>query len=207
MDTLDAQAVGDAFPGDAAAGAVAQLGPIFDSNGGYYNVQTNPVYAQYAYGTYGNYFWTPPVPIPVGPAILQPGTVAVRFRNYTAGSVATVSGALSEKGEPAVQITSGGVASSSGVRVNGITGSVSSAGAIVAGTGFSVAHPSTGLYQITLSPALSATPIVTALAFIGSGAGYCIMKSVSAVLIEIETVNGAGTLTDEAFHFVALIPQ
>lgn len=110
MDILDAQTVADAFPQDGAGGAIAQLGPIFDSNGGYYNVTGNPVYAQYAYGRYGEYYWSDPVPIPVGPAILEPGTVGVRFRNYTAGAVATVSGALSEKGEPAVQITSGGIA-------------------------------------------------------------------------------------------------
>lgn len=109
MDVLDNQAVGDAFPGDGASGAV--LGPIFDSNGGYYNVTGNPVYAQYAYGRYGEYYWSEPVPIPVGPAILQPGTVGVRFRNYAAGQAAAVSGSLSEHGEPAVQITSGGTAS------------------------------------------------------------------------------------------------
>lgn len=109
MDVLDAQVVADTFPPDGASGPVALLGPIFDSNGGYYNVETNPVYAQYAYGVYGAYYWSEPVPIPVGPAILQPGTVGVRFRNYIAGSAAVVSGALSEKGEPSVQITSGGI--------------------------------------------------------------------------------------------------
>ena len=111
MDILDAQAVGDAFPQDGAGGSIAQLGPIFDSAGGYYNVTGAAVYAQYAYGKYGEFYWTDPVPIPVGPAILAAGTVGVRFKNYTPGSPATVSGALSEHGEPAVQITAGGVAS------------------------------------------------------------------------------------------------
>lgn len=117
MDVLDAQAVADAFPLDGAGGAV--LGPIFNSAGGYYNVETNPVYVQYGYGAYGEVQWTPAVPIPVGPAILAPGTVAVRFRNYVAGNAAVVSGALSERGEPVVQITSGGIASagSSGLTV------------------------------------------------------------------------------------------
>lgn len=114
MDVLDAQAVADAFPQDGASGAIAQLGPIFDSNGGYYNVTDNPVFAQYAYGQYGEAYWTPAVPIPIGPAVLAPGTVGVRFKNYTAGKVAHVSGALSEKREPAVQITSGGIASTGG---------------------------------------------------------------------------------------------
>lgn len=114
MDVLDAQTVADTFPPDGASGPVALLGPIFGSNGGYYNVQANPVYAQYAYGVYGAYYWSEPVPIPVGPAILQPGTVGVRFKNYVAGQVAVVSGALSEPNEPSVQITSGGLSADAG---------------------------------------------------------------------------------------------
>lgn len=122
MDVLDTQTVADDFPADGAAGAIAQLGPIWGSNGGYYNIESNPVYAQYGYGDYGSIQWTPPVPIPVGPALLTAGTVAVRFKNFTAGAAAVVSGALAERGEPQVQITAGGVAAPGGV--NNVAASV-----------------------------------------------------------------------------------
>lgn len=107
MDTLDNQLVADTFPADGQSGG-AQLGPIYNSNGGYYIVADNDVYAQYAYGTQGDVWWTDSVFIPIGPAILEPGTVGVRFANRVAGQAAHVSGSLSEHLEPSVQITSGG---------------------------------------------------------------------------------------------------
>lgn len=162
MQILDNQPVLDQFPADQATpGQAAILGPIINSNGGYCNIEDNPVYAEYAYtqdGSAAGIVWGDPVPLPVGPIILAPGTVGVRFRNYTPGQNAVVFGSLSFPREPQVQITSGGIATAGSS--SEITGRLSSLGSIVSGTGFSVLHTGTGAYTVSFDSVQAAIPLV-----------------------------------------------
>lgn len=118
MIILDNVAVADAFPNENAQQPSAIMFPAIKSNGGYFQITNNPVYLELAYGIapgefgYGQTRWTQQIPFPTGPGILQPGTVGVRFKNYTPGKIANVSGALAENAEPAIEVTSSGIATS-----------------------------------------------------------------------------------------------
>lgn len=131
MYILDNVTVADQFPGDFAAqalGPLAIMGPAIKSNGGYFQIANNPVYAQLAYSPqpagygFGQVTWTKAFPFPVGPGILAPGTVGIRFKNYTPGSAAVVSGALSEHSEPQIEVTSSGSTSGAGSTAQIVTG-------------------------------------------------------------------------------------
>lgn len=85
-----------------------------------------------------------------------------------------------------------------------LTGIITSAGAITAGTGFTVAHPGVGQYDLTYTVAYAAAPIVlvTALTgpFIGvlnaaSGTGGC------TIFIENSTT---GAVASQAFNFIVV---
>lgn len=102
----------------------ATIGPVYESNGGYFIITGQDVFMQLGYQQGGtrDYIWTPEVHVPLGNGVFYKGTVSARFRNYTSGSNATVSGALYYKTQPLFTIAAGGVATSpSGlnVEVNG----------------------------------------------------------------------------------------
>lgn len=120
MIVLDNVTVGDSFPNENAQQPAAIMFPAVKSNGGYFTITNNPVYVQLAYNIgaagygYGQSRWTKSIPFPVGPGILLPGTVGIRFSNYTPGKAAIVSGALAEEAEPSIEVTSSGTAGSTG---------------------------------------------------------------------------------------------
>ena len=158
MFVLDSVAVADTFPSDGASGG-AQLVAQNGSNGGFAAVAGADVYVQLGYFSNGMLTWTPAVRASVGNIILAAGTRGIRFRNAVAGSVATVSAALSEPAEPPMQLAAGGVATpSTGNTV--ITGRVTAAGAIAGGTGFAVAKGGAGLYTITFTTAFASIPVI-----------------------------------------------
>lgn len=198
METLDNVAVADSYPAGQSGGA--QLGPIYSSNGGYFSV-TEPVYVQYAYGSYGSQFWTQEVPLPAGPVVLDPGTVGIRLRNYVAGTIAFVSGALSERGEPKVTVTSSGVAAPAAAATM-ITGRVTAGGAQT-GTGFTVNHSATGTYVITFTAAFATDPTVVATAGpAANGNAIATINASSPTSVTILTVV-TGSPTDQPFEFLA----
>lgn len=118
MITLDNVTVPDLFPTENAQQPAAIMFPAIKSNGGYFQISGNPVYIELAYTIeagdfgHGQARWTKAIPFPTGPGLILPGTVGVRFQNYTPGKVATVSGALAEHAEPSIQVTSSGSISS-----------------------------------------------------------------------------------------------
>lgn len=212
MIVLDAQAVADTFPLDGTQGG-AQMFPAYRSNGGYFNVVGNPVYIQLAYsaipsGGQGETHWTPPVPFPVGPGILAPGTVGIRFRNYTAGKVATVSGALAEHTEPPVIVTSAGTSTPT-VSATILTGVINSDASIAGGTGFSVVHTGTGIYTVTFTAAFTATPTVQ-VTMLDTLAGQWqgnFMSQLSNTGFVARFKSNAGAATDVAWTFLATAVQ
>ena len=90
---------------------------------------------------------------------------------------------------------------------NGITGWVKSDGTIRAGTGFTVTYTDTGKYAVTISPALSATPVVVGSA---TGAGsnsviFDVHSDPTAAGFTVYTYGaGAGTDVDCDFQFIAV---
>ena len=92
----------------------------------------------------------------------------------------------------------------SGEALRIVRGEVLAAGSISAGSGFTMSHPSTGIYNIffttpflaTSHPALAVTPVATSGTLIAMAGG---LPGPSAVIIRI--VNGSGTATDGAFSF------
>lgn len=117
MFILDSVPCADAFPADGASGpSVAQIIAQNGSNGGYAAVTGADAYVQQAYSDVdgrgrptGIIIWTPQAHVAPGNIILAPGCRGVRFRNYVAGIVATVSAGLSEPAEPPLTLTSAGV--------------------------------------------------------------------------------------------------
>jgi len=84
-----------------------------------------------------------------------------------------------------------------------ITGKVSGAGAIISGTGFTVAHPATGQYTITFTVAFSVAPIVLAMPLAGAVNELATAPTTTGCSIAVfNTITGAGI--DEQFDFVAM---
>jgi len=109
MRKLDNVICGDGYT------TAATISDVIGSSGGYFSIVNNDVYMELQYGQQGQTNFTDEIHIPAGGGVLVPGTTGVRFRNYIAGRNATVSAALAEKSEPAIQINATGVASTSGI--------------------------------------------------------------------------------------------
>lgn len=88
-----------------------------------------------------------------------------------------------------------------------LTGIIAANGTITAGSGFTVNHSGTGVYVLTFSPALSATPVFVPFAFGGNTAEITVAATVSAVTINVLSGSLAGSLTDGVWNFYAVIPQ
>lgn len=85
-----------------------------------------------------------------------------------------------------------------------IRGTVSSAGAVVAGAGFTAARTGTGLYTVTFDTPFSAVPSVP----VGAGAtvaAYAVRASaVSTTAVSVVSyLVTTGVLTDAEWHFIA----
>lgn len=87
-----------------------------------------------------------------------------------------------------------------------VTGRVSGAGAVQAGTGFTAARTGAGGYTMTFNPVFSAVPVVVCTT--ATGARYILDVTAVAVnqfLVSIfDFVSGAGT--DNDFSFIAMLP-
>ncbi len=159
MFTLDNEPVTDAFPLDNQSGG-AQVVSQGGSNGGFANVKDADVMVQIGYYLAGGLIaWTPELRSGVGNIILEAGTAGIRFRNATAGVVATVSAALSELSEPPVRLVASGEASptptpSSAVILDRSTGLASFANTVAEQTMYSFSIPagtlnSTSILRLT----------------------------------------------------------
>lgn len=135
----------------------ATIGPLtMGSNGGYFTIATNDVFMRLGYKErqgVSEIRWMDEAHVPVGNGVFFKGTYAARFRNFVAGSVATVSGGLATPTQPLFTIAAGGVAS--GAVPNSVTGIIPATGTTpTAGGGFTYTHTNgTGLYTFTFNTA------------------------------------------------------
>lgn len=173
--------------------------------------------------TWGAEFPTNTALIPLAggaPSLARPNgpdrIYGVRARSLVAGTPAVIYGGVFQEGEAAVlpsnQVagtisTSGTITPPSTSALNGLTGAVSAAGAILSGSGFTVAHPATGKYVVTATSPLGAAPIVVATA----NSQYCVIQTVGAITtttFTIWTIDGStANLTDFPWNFLAVVPQ
>ena len=141
----------------------------------------------------------------------------VRARSLAAGIPAVIYGGVFQEGEAAVLPSNqvGGTITTSGTIVqpvtgiNGLTGYVNFAGTVISGTGFTVTPIVAGIYQINISPALSAAPVVVATPS-NAGGGTAVDAQVgltSTTAFQIALRDSAGSLVNCGFNFVAIVPQ
>lgn len=211
MRVLNSVSCGDNYT-DAAT-----IVPVFNSNGGTFNVTSADAFMQLAYipdlgdnPKSQNWAWTQEFRVPVGNTgavgSLQPGTVGVRFRNYVAGSVATIGATLAGPLEPSILVSSSGISANT---VTGtVTGIIPAAGTTpTSGTGFTYTHTNgTGVYVFTFSTPFAATPLV--LLTIGPEAGIAtriaVVTASATTGFTVET--GAGnSAADHPFMFTAQV--
>lgn len=142
---LNSVTVADAYT-DAAT-----IQDVWNSRGGWLNISGEAVYTQLQYGprgnsAYGSPSWTQEMVLGAGAfAIIPDNATGVRFRNYTAGSVATVSASIAQGDEPALAVSSLGAVtvSGSGFVAYGIyTGGLRSTGGTTFATGISLLQSS-----------------------------------------------------------------
>ena len=84
-----------------------------------------------------------------------------------------------------------------------ITGSVSGAGAVAAGSGFSASRASAGRYTVTFSVAFAAAPVFVAEVIATTGNEDLTITSPGTGSVQVN-VNNGGTPTDAAFWFAAI---
>jgi hypothetical protein len=84
-----------------------------------------------------------------------------------------------------------------------IRGTVTAAGAVGLGTGFSVAHTGTGIYTVTFTVAFGATPIVVAMINGTPFLAFIATNGVTTGSVVIQTWNAASAATDIPFAFIA----
>ena len=197
MYTLDKVSCSDGYT-DAAS-----IKTVFDSSGGYLAVTGNDAYARLIYGKQGQQFTTAEFHVPIGNGILYPGTIGIEFRNYTAGSVAVVSGALSNAQEPPVALSAGGVATPSVTTT--ITGIIPATGTTpTAGSGFTYTHANgSGQYVFTFTTPFATAPTVLLTALLDAQIGIR-GSNVTAAGFQVNIRDGAGAAFDAAFNFAAL---
>lgn len=84
-----------------------------------------------------------------------------------------------------------------------VRGTVSSAGAVVRGAGFTAAKNATGNYTITFTTTFAAVPIVVAMGA-SSTVAFAISNTALTATADILTYDAAGAATDLTFHFIAI---
>lgn len=210
----------------AAAFPATDSGALTPYASGFLFVANNPAFVSIRKGrTSGSSgVWAPevlvqPTMVPLTTTPGPPGATdfifGVRARDGVAGSHAQVFGALFQPGEasfvPSGQFNgtvspSGGFSPGTGV-INGITGSVSAAGAIVSGTGFAVAKGAAGQYTISFTTALSAVPVVvdTGSSNNGSSSVNFYNKTTGGFQVSAQTITVGAA--DVPFDFIAIVPQ
>lgn len=181
----------------------ATIGPLtMGSNGGYFIISGQDVFMQLGYKEQGrgvsDIQWMPESHVPLGNGVFYKGTYAARFRNFVAGSVATVSGGLSTPTQPIFTIAAGGVAS--GTTPNMITGIIPATGTTpTAGSGFTYTHTNgTGLYTFTFT-----TPFGSIADVQLTGIGGSINPNLTSVPTTTGFVVSTGA-ADHPFTFLAV---
>lgn len=216
--------VTDNYPANnQQAGAILGYSNDVFTNG-YVFVANNAVFLRFLRGNQGQMqesadLYLAPGYYPLtGGASPNIGTIGgFKMRNAIAGTVAQAAGALFYPGEAQVgtgQPFSGSVSAAGGVtpgatKINGVTGSISAAGAVLAGTGFTVAHPGAGQFQVTFTPVLTTAPIVVAT--VVDGGAHTLATMIAAPTnagVNVDLFNPvSATFVDAQWNFIAIIPQ
>jgi len=85
-----------------------------------------------------------------------------------------------------------------------VVGQVNSGGTIGGGTGFSVVHGGTGTYQVTITSAFSAGPVVVVTPLWDAGGGaMATVLAIDTSHFNVLTYFHNGTATDYGFYFIA----
>ena len=94
-------------------------------------------------------------------------------------------------------------------KIRVLRGTVSSAGSILAGTGFTASRVITGVYLVTFSSAFSGTPSVTVTPRLGSGSVYYVANThlVSTTSFNVYVVNLSGAVANAEFDFTVMGPR
>lgn len=138
MKVLNAVACGDDFTN------VATITAVWPSSGGAFDVVNQPVLVEMQFGAAQFADWTPAFPKGVGSGYTIPANCSgIRFRNQTAGKVATVTCVLAGGSEGAV---TGGFPAAAAATL--ITGRVGAAGNVISGSGFTVTKGAVGVYTL-----------------------------------------------------------
>lgn len=180
---------------------------------GWYIVANAVAGVQLTTGLHGQPARQEEVPCPPGIYPLQSNPKnpiqRIAFRSFVAGTPAQIIGALFYPADSFIQ--SGGsfdsqISSGGGVTPPGavafVTGSVSAAGAVLRGTGYTVAHPGAGLYTITFNAPFTQIPD-TLVQLAGGAVGVATIAAGSGASVDIQTRNLAGVLADLEFFFYA----
>lgn len=88
-----------------------------------------------------------------------------------------------------------------------VRGTVSAAGAILQGGGFTVTNPSAGYYTITFTTPFASPPTVTAISELTSFRSYIQTDGASAAAVNLTIFSSTGTNPADAFHFIAIGPR
>lgn len=210
----------DAYPTSAqSAGCQVGLNDVYAS--GYFVVANAAALAQYQHGLQGQQdfssdIFLPPATYPLVGSDQDP-LGGIKFKSAVTGIPAQVFGVLYKKNESALLAgsefssavsTSGGI-TPPGSGIEGLTGYVSGAGAIIAGSGFTVVRTAAGRYTITFVPALAAVPVVVLSVTVGLSANEDIVALNPGPTINgfLVAVNEAGVNVDRGFSFLAITPR
>lgn len=211
--TLPNTTVANAYPQFGTPNAAQVQGDdVFDT--GWFTVANNPVFAEYEYGKFGFQRVSPEMYLAPGIYPLK-GTDAnplngIRFRNGIANSNAQVWGSFFYKTDPTILASSeftSQIAPSAGSGTTSsiiLAGCVNGAGAIVRGTGFTVAHPSTGNYTITFNSALSFIPIVLFSCLDTTQTNVGNINTISNTGFQLDWLNLGAALANTGFNFIVL---
>ena len=91
-----------------------------------------------------------------------------------------------------------------------VRGVFSATGSLIVGSGFTVAHPSTGVYTITFTTSFPSAPAANATADSGGGNARVAMTdgvTASVLTIRVMSISSSPANTDAPVHFIAMGPQ
>ena len=183
------------------------------NGGGTYDVSNGSVFYQLLYNTtdpraqpsgFASSDWGPEVLLRPSQGIIPAIAYGIRFRNVDSASPATVNAYIAPPGQPALQINSTNDVSAT-VAATKITGQVSAAGGIVAGSGFSIVKGGAGIYTVNFTTAFAAVPTVLAVIAeaMTTNALVVTVNSVGTGSFGVTTATGGGALANHAFNFEA----
>lgn len=104
-------------------------------------------------------------------------------------------------------VSSSGAITPGPTMINGITGIVSGAGAILAGTGYTSTPAGAGIYNIAFVPALAATPVIEITASNSGSLRNAIWTGASSSGFQVQIYDQTNTLAATGFSFLAVVPQ